>query len=502
LNEKLSLQGIRCVLVNPHLFPIDLRGEVQTSNEGDKHESGMNFGVLVAANSLMRAGAEVEIVDLQAMAQTWQQALTAAIERGSTRMVGVGTLSVYSFLPLVEILQFVRSIDPEISTVAGGQNAQNLPRLLARSGATHLLDYLVCGDGEIAIVKVAKAILDHNAPAMQGLTRPSSGEPVLGQFTQRVPLDRENSFLDYSLYPNFRHLWPVIEESRGCPYKCDFCANPLQGGAAIRFKAPELLVDEVVHVYKRYNASGFLPTVLMTSIFGVRTSVARRFFDLLQRTEMEPRFVASTRVDLPHEDYLSVGARYFDQMHFGFESGSPDVIRRMLKTDSPARYLSRAADTLAAWRDKGVHTGVNFIIGYLGETQRSVEESIAWLDGHRSCISSVWGGGLMAYPDSPFARVFRLHEMQYGASYEAVSDYCDMLQTWPINPSRELKYKDVLQYTDRVHDLFYDAASFYAHYKWYVGPQTNRDTVDFIPQDIFASRFKLNTTSRVQSKLG
>lgn len=493
--DGVRLRGVRCVLVNPHLHPVDLRGEVQSTTDGDKHESGMNFGLLVVANALVRAGAEVEIVDLQAPHAKWQEAISAAIARGPTRVVGVGTLSVYSFLPLVEILRLVRDLEPEIMTVAGGQNAQNLPQLLRAAGATELVDYLVCGDGEHAIVEVVRAIVDGDAPLPVGVTRLAAGQVHVPAFTERLPLDEANSFLDYSLYPRFRHLWPVIEESRGCPYRCDFCANSLQGGANIRVKAPELLAAEVQHLYDAYGATGTLPTVLMTSIFGVKANVARTFFEHLDRTGLEPRFVASTRVDLRHEVYLPVGAKYFDQMHFGLESGSLEVIGRMVKTANARHYLSRAETTLATWHDHGVHTGTNFIVGYLGETRRTVEESIEWLASNRRNISSVWGGGLMAYPDSPLSKHFERYIKQYGASYEVVSAYCEALQTWPVNPSAELRYRDVLRYVDRVHELFFDARSFYHHYKWYVGPRTEGDSTSFLPQSDFEKRFKLATSA-------
>ncbi len=492
-SENSLLRGLRVVLVNPHLFPIDLRGELQSAEDGNKHESGMNFGILIIANSLIRAGAEVEIVDLQAKHKDWRAALQAAITRGPTRIVGVGSLSVYSFLPLVDILRTVKELDSSLCTVAGGQNAQNLPLLLDKAGAAALLDYLVCGDGEEATINLFHCIKESRAVKIQGVSRPAETGAANPGFTSRVALDENNSLLDYSIYPGFRGLWPVIEESRGCPFKCDFCANPLQGGASIRIKSPELLLREVQHLYNSYGATGSLPTVLMTSIYGVHSEIASRFFKLLKQTDLEPRFVASTRVDLNHKNFLADGARYFDQMHFGLESGAESVISRMVKTTSAKRYLAEAQDNLARWSDHGVHTGINFIVGYLGESKDTIEESIKWLGRNKGSISSVWGGGLMAYPDSPFSRSFHRFEKLYGASYEEVSPFCSKLHTWPINPSSDLRYKEVQEYVEHIHDLFYEADNFYHHYKWYVGPQSREGNLGFLNKTDFDRKFSLSS---------
>jgi len=114
-------------------------------------------------------------------------------------------------------------------------------------------------------------------------------------------------------------------------------------------------------------------------------------------------------------------------MHFGLETGSLEVVARMQKARSPERYLNRARETFKAWNDRGVHTAANFLVGYLGETRASVEETLGYLDSNRDHLDSVWGGGLMAYPDSPFGRSFGVYEKQYGArletSHRTASDF-------------------------------------------------------------------------------
>ncbi|MCC6694350.1 MAG: radical SAM protein [Candidatus Hydrogenedentes bacterium] len=484
------LSDVRCVLINPYLEPTDLRGELQ-SIDGDKtHESALNYGLLVVASTLVNHGAQVEIVDLERNEEDWKTQLDSAVARTDPQWIGIGTLSVYSFLPTREILRHCRQCYPGVVTVVGGQNAQNVPRLLDRVGERHLLDYALCGDGERAVRELANAIMSNREPHFQGINAVPNGEINI-QFADRVPLEGDSTFLHYDLYPDFRHLWPVVEESRGCPYRCDFCANVLQGGAGIKYKDPALLVRELRRVFDVYGDEGEMPVVLMTSIFGVNPQLTKEFFTMLAAESIRPQFVASTRVDLNFDAYIDLVPRYFDQMHFGLETGATQMVGLMQKAKRPEHYLRRAEQTLAAWHRRGVHTAVNFIAGYLGETSETLEESIAFLECNRQNIDSAWGGALIAYPDSPFARRFQEVKDEFGARLEVVSDYCDLLQTYPVSPSGSLSYSDVLGYVDKVHDIFYDSARYYHHYKWYVGPRRDQDIPAFVTRDEFEYRFHI-----------
>jgi radical SAM superfamily enzyme YgiQ (UPF0313 family) len=124
----------------------------------------------------------------------------------------------------------------------------------------------MCGDGDVAVRQLAASIANRTKVEVRGVVALSTGEAFRREFTPRVALDDEASFLLYELYPEFRRFWPVIEESRGCPYRCSFCANSFHRPPAIAFKSPRILIDELRRVYALYRGDGPLPVVLMTSL--------------------------------------------------------------------------------------------------------------------------------------------------------------------------------------------------------------------------------------------
>jgi hypothetical protein len=68
----------------------------------------------------------------------------------------------------------------------------------------------------------------------------------------------------------------------------------------------------------------------------------------------------------------------------------------MKKTGNPHNYLKRASEVLEACRAFGIWAKVNVLL-FAGETDRTLGETIEWLDARRSSIKGVSVGPLMAY---------------------------------------------------------------------------------------------------------
>ena len=158
-----DLRNVRCLLVNPFLEPSDLRGEVQHFDDDTTHECAINFGLLIIANTLARHGATVKILDFEYNKHKWGEQLSDAINELSPQWVGIGNISVYSALPTKDILTYCHDHFPEIITVVGGQNAYNFFDMVRRLNAADALDYLICGDGEQAVLQLSQAIISNKS---------------------------------------------------------------------------------------------------------------------------------------------------------------------------------------------------------------------------------------------------------------------------------------------------------------------------------------------------
>ena len=68
----------------------------------------------------------------------------------------------------------------------------------------------------------------------------------------------------------------------------------------------------------------------------------------------------------------------------------------MGKSTYPAKYLERASQILKLAYEVGIDVKVNILL-YAGETSRTIDETVTWLDIHRKYITGVSVGPVIAF---------------------------------------------------------------------------------------------------------
>jgi len=143
---------------------------------------------------------------------------------GRPDLVLVGSMMTYWYPGVVEAIGEVRAAWPGVPVLLGGNYATLCPEhARAFSGA----DVVIAGDGELAL------------PA------------VLGDlFGARVDFDFDGSALDSYPYPALDLIGRLdavpILTSRGCPYRCSYCASSLLN-RGFRMRDPLRVVEEIEH---------------------------------------------------------------------------------------------------------------------------------------------------------------------------------------------------------------------------------------------------------------
>lgn len=472
-----DLRGLRILLVNPRTFPYDLRGEMHAPDTY-KSERAMNFGLLVIGSVATKCGANVVIFDQEAQRNNENyDEITAVINRESPHVVGVGIISVYQYIGAMEVLKLAKSRG--IITVLGGQGAGGFARQLLSCDSP--CDFVFRGDAEESFpVFLHEAVKNRRSVKIRGLA--GRGEPP--PETCVVESLEPSSNLEYELYPNWRMHFPLVEESRACPFKCSFCANESIANAEYRGKSPEKLIKEVERAIRLWGGSDGSPVVLQCAIFGTHARYTEEFLKLTHKSSAEPRFLAALRVDNHWETYVHLTKGIFDQVHFGFESGSPDILSRMIKTNRPDRYLERSAAAFKAFHNEGVHVGINVIVGYYGETYKSIGETLHFILSNRDNVDSAWGGPFVLYPDTPARRELEAASNTYGSKMITSSPYCSVLDTYPIQASTRFSHNDAITFGEVIMKLLNTESTYYDHYKWYIGPQPDAP-LSFYPKERF-----------------
>lgn len=338
----------------------------------------LNYGLLSLASVLKRRGLEPVVIHGH-FAQAEEVVVRAMTLRMSetTFPVLISLPSFYAVSWTRDFIRLARAMRPGLRFVLGGRWVVD--------GRPDLLKELIPEADEIVSGLAERHIADlvlRGRVDPKNFYRPGQEE------------DGQVSSLDYRLLDQRALYQPSIEVSRGCGMGCGFCqerSEPLQA-----LKAPDQLVselratllqDSLIEMTPYFEASMFVPTLDWT----------RRFTDALSAADLFVRFRTEGRVDNIRPELIPALAKAgLSVLDLGLESASEVQLTRMKKTKNPSSYLAKASRLLEACAKAGVKAKVNLLLS-AGETDDTVEETLAWLDAHRETIFGVSVGPVIVY---------------------------------------------------------------------------------------------------------
>src|SRR5258706_4207995 len=117
--------------------------------------------------------------------------------------------------------------------------------------------------------------------------------------------------------------------TRGCPFKCNWCAKPIYGNR-YNSRSPKHVVAELKMLKEKFD---FDHIWFSDDIFGLKPGWVHEFADLLEKEQIRFRFKIQARADLLlQEDYVRDLARAgCENIWMGAESGSQKILDAMDK---------------------------------------------------------------------------------------------------------------------------------------------------------------------------
>ena len=161
--------------------------------------------------------------------------------------------------------------------------------------------------------------------------------------------------------------------TRGCPYKCNWCAKPIYGNR-YNSHSPSAKADELAYLIREFGASHVW---FCDDIFGLKPGWVQDFADEIQRRGLEIRFKIQSRADLLlKDDTVEALARAgCEEVWLGAESGSQKILDAMDKGITVEQI--RASREML--RKHGVRTAFFLQFGYLGETKEDIDATFDML---------------------------------------------------------------------------------------------------------------------------
>lgn len=164
-----------------------------------------------------------------------------------------------------------------------------------------------------------------------------------------------------------------IATTRGCPYKCNWCAKPIYGNR-YHSRSPQRVADEIEMLTKKFGVQHFW---FCDDIFGLKPNWVQRFRDILAQKKIKIKYNIQSRVDLllKADSIDALAASGLATVWVGAESGSQKILDAMDK----GTQLAQIYEATQLLQSKEVKVAFFLQFGYLGETMADINATIKML---------------------------------------------------------------------------------------------------------------------------
>lgn len=336
--------------------------------------------------------------------------------------------------PIQEIIAFVRRYNERAKIVVGGPyiSAQaRVPDPEYVQGIFKYIDadyYVISSEGEAALAGLLEALKagETNLGKVENIAyRENGGYVLTASSTESNPL--EEDLIDYRIFrPEDVGQLLSIRTAKSCPFTCSFCGFPQRAG-----RYNYLTVEKVEQLLDHLAELGTVTTLtFLDDTFNVPKKRFKEILRMMIRKGYGFRWNSFYRSDHGDPETIELmGRAGCEGVFLGTESGSDVMLQRMNKTSRRRHYL----EALPLFRQAGILAHTNFIVGFPGETEETVQDTIDFIEEGRPATfkAQLW----YADPITPIwdeREEYRISEPGFGwrhgtMDFRAACDWIDTL---------------------------------------------------------------------------
>jgi anaerobic magnesium-protoporphyrin IX monomethyl ester cyclase len=406
------------------------------------------LGTLYAAALLQHSGISVAVFDT--MLNDPAEGFRAALERHRPRLVVVYEDN-FNFLSKM-CLTRMREVAYDI--LEASRKAGAIAIVNGSDASDHALDYLqrgfrcvLLGEAEWTLLEVVQSLLNNDNPTLRHI----KGLALLGEQRNEIfrtgsrPLMRDLDALPFPArelvdLDQYQDSWKSahgyfstnIVASRGCPYRCNWCAKPIYGDA-FSVRSAASVAEEMRRLKHDCHAEHLW---FADDIFGLQAKWVTDLAEQVERRDAVLPFKMQSRVDLMTRNTVRVLHRAgCAEVWMGVESGSQRILDAMEK-GTRVEQFAIARENL---RNEGVRACYFLQFGYPGETWEDIQKTVEMVRATRPDDIGV----SVSYP-LPGTKFFERVKMQIGQK----TNWCD---------SDDLSMMFQGAYTDEFYRALHDA---------------------------------------------
>jgi radical SAM superfamily enzyme YgiQ (UPF0313 family) len=341
------------------------------------------LGTLYAACALRMHGISVAVFDT--MLQDPLMGFKEAVNRHRPKIVAIYEDD-FNFLTKMcltrmrevawQMAEIARCADAKV--ISHGSDATDHAEEYLREGT----DFVVLGEAETTLATLCLTLLKRGDPSVLGslIRKGPSGAivrtPVSPSSTDWLTMPSPaRDLIDMDIY---RQAWKEVHgyfslnlvASRGCPYRCNWCAKPISGNR-FHVRPPKAVAEELCELKQVYGAEH---AWFGDDVFALNHNWAREFAEEVKSRECRLPFKIQTRADLlTAETVESLKRAGCVEVWMGVESGSQKILDSMDK----GLVVEEVFAARAHLRNAGIRACYFLQFGYPGENWQDIQSTIA-----------------------------------------------------------------------------------------------------------------------------
>jgi anaerobic magnesium-protoporphyrin IX monomethyl ester cyclase len=245
-------------------------------------------------------------------------------------------------------------------------------------------EFVLIGEAEHALLQVVRTIHDgrdaSGAPGVARLRRSNSGDVLekqppaaTSQFAGFPPAARD--LIDLKPY---RDAWLAAHgtfslnliASRGCPFRCNWCAKPIFGDS-FHARPPHEVAEEIRELQERYGADHLW---FADDIFALNRHWTQQFASEVRKRNCRVPFKIQARADLLSADTVrALKDAGCAEVWIGVESGSQKILEAMDK----GLLVEEVVSAREELQREGIRACYFLQFGYPGENWQDIQKTIA-----------------------------------------------------------------------------------------------------------------------------
>lgn len=365
---------MKAILINP-LFDHVIKRKEGFSFQYNKIVHPLELGYI--ATLLRNEGISPQIIDANALSipstsENWRK-LKADVFVIVTASIDNWQCPFYEF----EVIKEIKNTLPKNAQViiTGPHGTANAEEIIKMFGNDIIV---VRGEPEFTVFNLIKSLKEKkDYSKMDGITFIKKGKLIHNKPAAMFDINLL-PMPAYDLMPMDKYHYEIMgdkfclmESSRGCPFKCNFCLKNMYRDV-YKNRDPKKVVAEMKYVRDNYGVK---------NIFFIDLEFTIRKWDTLAlckeivAADLGMRFAIQARADkVDDETLMWLKKAGCVLIHFGVESGDPDI----LKYTNKMITLEQIEDGVKRTKKAGIETLCFFIFGHEPETREQILKTISF----------------------------------------------------------------------------------------------------------------------------